>query len=223
MKNWAKKRSTTSSTKTATLTATTTAARSAALEKLTIDDVKKFYRDHYTQANFVLGLAGGYPKGFDEKVQRDFAAKLPAGSAAKLQPAAACRKSAAWRCKSSRRTRPGTAISFGFPSAGDARGCGLAGAAGDAVLLRAASLASSYLYQRLREIRGLELRRLCLHRILSARHVPVSSRPESGAASSRSFRYGFGRSSRQNGLFALRAGLYEVEQAGARRHVGKGF
>src|SRR5438105_2622076 len=53
----------------------------AALEKLTLDDVKQFYRDHYTQANFVLGLAGGYPKGFDAKVQSDFAARLPAGRA----------------------------------------------------------------------------------------------------------------------------------------------
>src|SRR5689334_4437681 len=53
----------------------------ASLEKLTLDDLRQFYRDHYTQANLVVGLAGGYPKGFDAKVQNDFAAKLPAGRA----------------------------------------------------------------------------------------------------------------------------------------------
>src|SRR2546423_5617875 len=31
----------------------------AALEKLTLDDARQFYAEHYTQANFVLGLAGG--------------------------------------------------------------------------------------------------------------------------------------------------------------------
>ena len=52
----------------------------ASLQKLTLDDVRAFYRDHYTQANLVIGLAGGYPKGFDAKVESDFA-KLPAGTA----------------------------------------------------------------------------------------------------------------------------------------------
>src|SRR5215813_7596306 len=55
-----------------------------ALEKLTLDDVKKFYRENYTQANFVLGLAGGYPKGFAEKIEADVAAKLGKGTATKL-------------------------------------------------------------------------------------------------------------------------------------------
>src|SRR5262245_10331237 len=37
----------------------------ASLQKLTVDDVRAFYRDHYTGGNLVLGLAGGYPKGFE--------------------------------------------------------------------------------------------------------------------------------------------------------------
>src|SRR3989442_13443855 len=34
----------------------------SSLEKLTLDDVRSFYRSHYTAANLVIGLAGGYPK-----------------------------------------------------------------------------------------------------------------------------------------------------------------
>ncbi len=48
------------------------------LKSITIDDVKKFYRDNYTQANLMLGVAGGYPQGYVEKLQKDLAA-LPKG------------------------------------------------------------------------------------------------------------------------------------------------
>lgn len=59
-----------------------------ALKTVTLDDVKAFYRDHYTQANLMLGVAGGYPKGFVEKLQQDLAA-LPKGEAGRtdLPPA----------------------------------------------------------------------------------------------------------------------------------------
>lgn len=48
------------------------------LKSITLDDVKKFYRDNYTQANLMLGVAGGYSQGYVEKLQKDLAA-LPAG------------------------------------------------------------------------------------------------------------------------------------------------
>lgn len=50
------------------------------LKNITLDDVKKFYRDNYTQANLMLGVAGGYPKGYVEKLQNDLAAALPKGT-----------------------------------------------------------------------------------------------------------------------------------------------
>ena len=86
------------------------------LQKLTIDDVKKFYRDHYTAANFVLGLAGGYPKGFDAKVEADFAAKLPAGTATKLSLSEP-EKTTGLEMQVIDKDTAGTAISFGFPIA----------------------------------------------------------------------------------------------------------
>ena len=35
-----------------------------------------FYRDNYTAGNFVLGLAGGYPAGFETNVSDQFLLKL---------------------------------------------------------------------------------------------------------------------------------------------------
>jgi zinc protease len=55
----------------------------SALEKITLDDVKDFYKQHYTQANLVIGLAGGYPPPFLETMKKDFRA-LPAGTPTKL-------------------------------------------------------------------------------------------------------------------------------------------
>src|SRR6266705_6729369 len=56
------------------------AGKVSSLEKLTIDDVRSFYSSNYTGSNLVIGLAGGYPKGFEGKLDADFA-KLPEGSA----------------------------------------------------------------------------------------------------------------------------------------------
>src|SRR5437867_10504898 len=52
------------------------------LERLTPADVRDFYRNHYTKANLVIGLAGGYPASFPQKLQAGFA-KLPEGTANK--------------------------------------------------------------------------------------------------------------------------------------------
>ena len=56
-----------------------TAGTVEGLKNITLDDVKKFYRDNYTQSNLMIGVAGGYPKGYVEKLQSDLAAALPKG------------------------------------------------------------------------------------------------------------------------------------------------
>jgi zinc protease len=48
----------------------------SALEKITLDDLKTFYRNHYIQPNLIVGVAGGYPRGFAEKMGADFRARL---------------------------------------------------------------------------------------------------------------------------------------------------
>ena len=48
------------------------------LQGLTLDDVRRFYQEHYTQGNLMLGVAGGYPQGYPENLQKALSA-LPAG------------------------------------------------------------------------------------------------------------------------------------------------
>jgi zinc protease len=51
----------------------------AALERITLDDVKQFYKQHYTQSHLIVGLAGGYPPRFLDRVKKDFASLPAAG------------------------------------------------------------------------------------------------------------------------------------------------
>ncbi len=58
----------------------------AGLDAITLDDVRAFYRDHYTRANLMIGVAGGYPAGFAEQIAARLAALPAGGSAAKPLP-----------------------------------------------------------------------------------------------------------------------------------------
>ncbi|HEX3555762.1 MAG TPA: pitrilysin family protein [Thermoanaerobaculia bacterium] len=49
------------------------------LKSITLDDVKAFYKQHYTQAHLMLGVAGGYPAGYVAKLRQDLSA-LPQGA-----------------------------------------------------------------------------------------------------------------------------------------------
>lgn len=42
-----------------------------ALEAIALEDVRKFYQDHYTQQNIIIGIAGGYPKEFLTRLEKD--------------------------------------------------------------------------------------------------------------------------------------------------------
>jgi zinc protease len=46
---------------------------------ITLDDVRNYYAKTYTQANLWIGIAGGYPNSFVEKIRSDFSS-LPAGT-----------------------------------------------------------------------------------------------------------------------------------------------
>lgn len=60
----------------------------ASVRALTLDDVKDFYRKHYTSANVVIGIGGGYDQAVLDKVKAELG-KLPATApapVAKAQP-----------------------------------------------------------------------------------------------------------------------------------------
>ncbi len=51
---------------------TTESGTVAGLSAITLDDVKEYYAKTYTRANLWVGLAGGYPDGFADRVLADF-------------------------------------------------------------------------------------------------------------------------------------------------------
>ncbi|HLF84357.1 MAG TPA: pitrilysin family protein [Blastocatellia bacterium] len=178
------------------------------LEKLTIEDLKKFYRDKYTQANFLLGLAGGFPKNFEEKVEADVAAKLAAGTATKLtltQP----EKISGLEMQVIQKNTPGTAISFGFP-------IGVTRSDPDwpALLLMQSYFgqhrsSNSYLYKRLREIRGLNYGNYAYIEYFPRGMFQFAPDPNL-CRRQQIFQVWIRPVEPKNGLFSLRAGLYEL-------------
>jgi len=83
------------------------------LNAITLDDVREFYRTHYTRENVVIGLGGGFDRGLADKVKNDFGG-LPAGKAARL-PAPQPRAIDGLHVKIIEKDAQSTAISFGFP------------------------------------------------------------------------------------------------------------
>ena len=125
----------------------------SSLERLTLDDVKAFYKSQYTQANLILGIAGGYSPAFLESVKKDFRA-LPAGTPSKLVIKKAAEISKTRVVIVDKDTRS-VAFSIGYPT--DV----LRGSKDYAALALVASYlgqhrsSSAHLYQRMRELRGL--------------------------------------------------------------------
>src|SRR5262245_36128413 len=123
------------------------------LQQLTLDDVRAFYRTHYTRANLVLGLGGGYPKGFDGIVERDFA-KLPAGTSDRRRFDAPPLATGNRMAIVTRDTRS-TAISLGFPIDINRSSPDWPAVAVAVSYFGQHRSSNSYLYGRLREARGL--------------------------------------------------------------------
>ena len=122
------------------------------LEKMTIDDLQRFYALHLTQANVIIGMAGGYPADFPDRVKKDFE-RLPNGDTAPVKipaPSAIDHNRAVIIRKDTR----SVAYSFGFP---------LDVKRGDpdypALLVMQAFFgphrSEGHLYERMRELRGL--------------------------------------------------------------------
>jgi zinc protease len=55
------------------------------LQKLNIDDLQQFYKNNYTQANLIVGIAGGYPAEFAARIRKDFGKLEKGGAAATLR------------------------------------------------------------------------------------------------------------------------------------------
>lgn len=123
------------------------------LERLTLEDLRRFYRNHYTRANLILGIAGGYPRDFVERMQKDFSVLAQGKPAPAARPAPSLQKGI--RVTMIEKETRSVAISLGFPI--EVR----RGHPDFPALLVAQSyfgqhrMSGGRLYQRMRELRGL--------------------------------------------------------------------
>jgi zinc protease len=183
--------------------------RLSALDRLTLDDVRAFYRQHFTRANLVLGLAGGYPRTFVGKVRADFN-KLPAGkpSTAKFGTP---KVAAGMRIEIIKRETISTAISLGFPISVTRSHKDWPALALVASYLGQHRSSSAYLYQRLRELRGLNYGDYAYVEYFPRGMFQFQPDPNL-ARQQQIFQIWIRPVEPQNGHFTLRAALYEYDK-----------
>jgi zinc protease len=181
----------------------------SALERLTLDDVRAFYRQHYTRPNLVLGMAGGYPPAFVKKVQADFG-KLPAGMPGKMNIAAP-KVDAGMRIELIKRDTRSTGISLGFPLDVTRRDRDWPALAVVASYFGQHRSSNSYLYQRLRELRGLNYGDYAYIEYFPRGMFQFAPDPNLGRTR-QIFQIWIRPVEPQNGHFALRAALYEYDK-----------
>lgn len=181
----------------------------SAIQGLTLDDVRDFYKKNYTQANMVLGLAGGYPADFTKKVETDFA-KLPAGQPSTMKFAAP-KVNPGMHFEIIKRDTRSTAISLGFPVSvrrGDKDWAALAVVAS---YLGQHRSSNSYLYGRLREARGLNYGDYAYIEYFPRGMFRFTPDANLGRQQ-QIFQIWIRPVEPMNGMFALRAALYEYDK-----------
>ena len=181
----------------------------SALERLTVDDVREFYRQHYSRQNLVLGLAGGYPAPFPKKTQLDFQ-KLPPGKS-DHKKSSSPKSGKGTQIEIIQRETRSTAISLGFPiqvKRGDKDWPALALAAS---YLGQHRSQNSHLFQRLREARGLNYGDYAYLEYFPRGMFRFQPDPNL-AREQQIFQIWIRPVEPQNGHFALRAALYEYDK-----------
>jgi zinc protease len=181
----------------------------SSVERLTIQDVQEFYRKNYTQANLVIGLAGGYPPGFPQQLQADFS-KWPAGSR-DTRRFAAPRLTAGMRIEIIQRETDATAISLGFPIDVVRGGKDWPALAVAASFLGQHRSSNGRLFHELREERGLNYGDYAYIEYFPQGGAQLTP-PPNVARQQQIFQIWIRPVEPQNSLFALRAALYEYDR-----------
>ncbi|MDX6443070.1 MAG: zinc protease [Blastocatellia bacterium] len=181
----------------------------SALEKLTIKDVRDFYQTNFTQANLVIGLAGGYPEKFPAQVQSDFA-KLPKGSPNGLKLSLPAQASGT-RIQIVQRETRSTAVSLGFPIQVTRAHKDWPALAVVASYFGQHRSSNSYLYQRLREARGMNYGDYAYIEYFPRGMFEFQPDPNLGRQQ-QIFQIWIRPVEPQNGHFVLRAALYEYDK-----------
>ena len=181
----------------------------SSLEKLTIEDVRSFYKDNYTRANLVLGLAGGYPASLPAKVEADFS-KLPAG-APKATTYATPKLAPGMQIALVKRETRATALSLGFPIDINRSHKDWPALAVVASYLGQHRSSNSYLYQKLREARGLNYGDYAYIEYFPRGMFQFTPDPNQGRTT-QIFQIWIRPVVPENGHFVLRAAMYEYDK-----------
>lgn len=183
----------------------------SSLEKLTLADLQQFYKTHYTQANLIIGIAGGYPAGFLARLKQDFA-RLPKGEP-RFTPLAAKATEPISHTRAiliDKDTRS-VAYSIGFPI--DVR----RGDPDYPALLVAQSYFGQHresggeLYQRMRELRGLNYGDYAYIEYFPRGMFQLQPDPNHGRQS-QIFQIWIRPVEPPNAVFALRLALFELDK-----------
>jgi zinc protease len=83
------------------------------IKRITLDDVRAFYKKYFTKDNVVIGLGGGYEPALLEKLQKDLGS-LPGGKPSQV-PKPAPKPIKGINVVMVEKDAPATAISIGFP------------------------------------------------------------------------------------------------------------
>ena len=176
---------------------------------MTLDDVKDFYAKNYTQANLVLGLAGGFDTKFSRQITDDFA-KLPKGAKPVRKIAAPVLTNGIKIDIVQRETRA-TAISLGFPIDVTRADKDYAALAVVASYFGQHRSSNSYLYGELREKRGLNYGDYAYIEYFPRGMFQFEPDPNL-ARQQQIFQIWIRPVEPQNANFALRATLYEFDK-----------
>src|SRR6266404_835627 len=182
-----------------------------ALEKLTLKDVRDFYAANYTREKLVIGLAGGYPETFPKQVDADFA-KLPTAAIKKfpvttIQP----KLDPGTRVEIVQRETRSTGISLGFPINATRADKDWPALAVVASYFGQHRSSNSYLYQRLREARGLNYGDYAYVEYFPRGMFQFQPDPNLGRQQ-QIFQIWIRPVEAENGVFALRAALFEFDK-----------
>lgn len=126
----------------------------AGIEAITLDDVKTFVASAYTRAALTIGLSGDVPPDVEARLRRDLAA-LPAGPAMAAPSVVAARRPQGIEVQIIQKETRATAISFGFPIEVTRSHPDFAALTVARVWLGEHRSSMSHLYQRIRELRGM--------------------------------------------------------------------
>jgi zinc protease len=181
----------------------------SSLQKLTLDDVKQFYRQQYSQSNLFLGIAGGFPSSFLDTMKKDFKA-LPegAGFVPRNKPPATIDANRAVIVEKDTRS---VAISFGFPILTTRRLQDYPAMLLAASYLGQHRMSGGVLYNELREKRGLNYGDYAY-----IEHFPMGSflmePPQNVARNQQIFQIWIRPVEPPTAKFALRAALFNLDK-----------